>query len=72
MNLTNRQVTITTLETNTFPSKTIANVTITETIAEGVYKQVASYRLEFDEAYTSLSDPALLNAVQEKLLEIPE
>jgi hypothetical protein len=72
MNLTNKQITITTLEINSFPVKTTATVVITEMIAEGVYKQVNSFKMEFDTSYTSLDDPALLNAIQEKLLEIPE
>lgn len=71
MDLTNKQVSIPTIEVNTFPERTIAHVIITETIAEGIYKQVGAYKLEFDIAYTSTSDPALLNAVQQKLLDIP-
>jgi hypothetical protein len=72
MNLTNKQITVTTMETNAFPEKTTATVVITTMIAEGIYKQLDTFKMEFDVAYNSLVDPAMLNAIQEKLLEIPE
>jgi hypothetical protein len=47
-------------------------VMITQEISPGIQKTIGSYALEIDRVFTSVSDPALLAAIQEMLESIPE
>lgn len=72
MNLENKTVSITSLSVNTYPPESKANVTVSEAVAEGIFKTIGVFDITFDEAFPSIGDPALLNAVYEKLLLIPD
>lgn len=72
MNLTNKQVQVTALSVTSFPPETTAKVEIREEVIPGVYKNIGTYNIKFDVAYTGTDEPALLAAINEKLLAIPE
>jgi hypothetical protein len=71
MDLSNKIVTIVYMSTNSLPHETTVRVSITQEIAEGVFKQLDTYELKFDRIYQSPSDPALLSSVNEKLTALP-
>lgn len=71
MDLTNKQVTIQSLSVNTFPPSTVAKVVVSEEVIPGVFVAVATYDMTFDKTYNGLEEPALLAAINEKLLLVP-
>jgi hypothetical protein len=72
MDLTNKQVHVSTLTVSTFPPETTAKVEVREEVIPGVFKNIGTYNIKFNVAYTGTDEPALLAAINEKLLEIPE
>ena len=71
MDLTNKIVNINALSMSTYPPVTVVKVNLTQEIALGVFKQLDSYDLKFDQAYQATDDPALLAAINEKLASLP-
>lgn len=72
MDLTNKHVTLTSLTSTSFPEMSRAMVIITQEVSPGIQKTVGSYALEIDRVFSSVSDPALLSAIQQMLESIPE
>jgi hypothetical protein len=73
MDLSNKNIDIDFMSSNFVEGTTTLTVSLTEDIAEGVRKNVGTYKLDFwGESYTSMNDPALLTALQEKLASLPE
>lgn len=71
MDLTNKIVNVVALSMTTFPPTTAVKITLTQEVAEGVFKQVDSYDLKFDQGFQATDDPALLAAINEKLAALP-
>ena len=72
MDLTNKQVHVSALSVTTFPPETIARVDVRQEVIPGVYKNLGTYNIKFDAAFTGTDEPALLAAINEKLQQIPE
>jgi hypothetical protein len=72
MNLTNKQVTILSLTTTTYPELSKVSVSVSTEIIPGVQKTLGTYTLEIQRIFSSTSDPSLLAAIQEMLTAIPE
>lgn len=72
MNLDNRAVLITALSSTTFPPETNVEVKVTEEVIPGIHKVIGLFNLNFLEVYSSLEDAALLSAVHDKLMLIPD
>lgn len=71
MDLANKIVTVVYMSTNSMPHETTVRVSISQEVAEGVFKQLDTYELKFDVLYQSPSDPEMLSAVNEKLAALP-
>jgi hypothetical protein len=72
MNIDNYDISVLRFAANNVERSSIAQVALTETIAEGIVRQVGIYDLSLSRAFTSVTDPQLLLAIQERLESIPE
>lgn len=72
MDLSNKAVVITMLSSTTFPPSTNVEVRVSEEIIPGVHKVTGVYSLNFQDLYSGLEEPALLAAVHEQLMLIPD
>jgi hypothetical protein len=72
MNLTNKQVTLISLTSTTFPEMSRAMVTVSQEVIPGVQKTLGTYTLQIERVFSSTSDPSLLSAIQEMLEAIPD
>lgn len=72
MNLTNKQVTLISLTSTTFPEMSRAMVAVSEEVIPGVQKTIGTYTLQIERIFSSTSDPNLLAAIQEMLEAIPD
>jgi len=59
------------MSVNGYPEETNAKVVITQEVAPGVYKTIDTYDFKFEQIYQNPEDPALLAAINEKLLTLP-
>jgi hypothetical protein len=71
MDLTNKIVTISFMSVNGYPAETNTKVAVTEEVAQGVFKTLDTYDIKFEQIYQGPEDPALLAAINEKLLALP-
>jgi len=72
MDLTNKQVTVTSMTVNMNPPETTVQVNITKEVAPGIFQTVSNFNIKFEHAYNSMSDTDLLAAISEKLALIPD
>jgi len=72
MNLTNKQITLTSLTSTTFPEMSRATVAVSEEVIPGVQKTLGTYTLQIERIFSSTSDPNLLAAIQQLLEAIPD
>ena len=72
MDLSNKAVIITALSSTTFPASTNVEVRVSEEVIPGVHKVTGVYSLNFQEVYSGLEEPALLAAVYDQLMLIPD
>jgi len=71
MDLSDKQITISMLAINSFPPQTKATVSVNKEVLEGVFQTIGSYELVFNETFGSIADPALQQAIYDKLSLIP-
>lgn len=71
MDLTNKIITVSFMSVSAYPVETTVKVVISQEIMPLVFKTLDTYDLKFEAQYQSPSDPALLAAINEKLLELP-
>ena len=67
MDLTGKQIKITGSSVTAYPAKTVVDVTLVASVADGVRQVIGSYEFTFEEMYNGPSDPALLADITEKL-----
>lgn len=72
MDLSNKTVTVNRLGVNNMDRITTVQVSVNETIAEDVTRQVGVYDLVINKAYNGQSDPQLIPDIHAKLETIPE
>ncbi len=72
MNLENKNISVTALSVSTYPPESKATVAVTEEVLEGIFKTIGTFEIKIDQAYHSMSDPALLNEIHERLVLIPD
>ena len=72
MDISNYTINVTTLEVDFVNSSTKASVELLDPIVDGVMRQVATFALTFDKAYSSTTNPELLADIAEKLEAIPD
>jgi hypothetical protein len=73
MDLSNKNIDIDFMSSNFVEGTTTLTVSLTQEIAEGVRKTLGTYKLDFwGDAYTSMNDPKLIEALKEKLESLPE
>lgn len=73
MDLSNKNIDIDFMSSNFVDGSTTVTVTLTQEIAEGVRRNIGTYKLDFwGDAYTSMTDPRLMTALKEKLETLPE
>lgn len=72
MDLSNKQVTLTTLTSTSYPEMSRATVAVSQEVIPGVQKTIGTYTLEIQRVFSSTSDPNLLAAIHELLTAIPE
>lgn len=72
MDLSNKAVIITMLSSTTFPPSTNVEVRVSEEVLPNIHKVVGVYSLNFQDLYSGLEEPALLAAVHDQLMLIPE
>ena len=71
MDLTNKNVTIVSMTSMSYPVETSVTVDITEEVIEGVFKHLDTFEIKFEKTYYDIADPALSNEIREKLALIP-
>jgi hypothetical protein len=73
MDLSNKEIDIEFMTSDMLTGSSKVTVSISHEISEGVIQRIATYKLEFTgQSFSSMSDPNLLVALQEKLESIPE
>lgn len=73
MDLSNKEIDIEFMTSDMLTGSSKVTVSISQEISEGVIQRIATYKLEFTgQSFSSMSDPSLLVALQEKLESIPE
>ena len=72
MNIDNYEISILRFAANNVERTSLAQVALTEEVAEGIIRQVGIYDLALARAFTSVGDQQLLLAIREKLESIPE
>jgi len=72
MDLSNKTVTVNRVSVNSMDRISRVQVSIQETIAEDVERQVGVYDLVLNKAYNGQSDPQLMPDIRTKLESIPE
>ena len=72
MDLSNKTVTVNRLGVNNMDRISKCQVSVSETIAEDITRQVGVYDLTFNKVYNGQSDPQLMPDIHAKLEAIPE
>lgn len=67
----NKIITVVYMSVNSFPAETTVKVSVSEQVAEGVFRQLDSYDLKFEKIYMATDDPQLLADINEKLAALP-
>lgn len=67
MDLTNKQIRITSTSITSYPPQTVVSCQVLLPIETGVNEVVGTYELVFEDFFNGPSDPALISAVSEKI-----
>lgn len=71
MDLTNKVVTIAFMSVSGYPAETNVKVVVSQEVATEVFKTIDTYDIKFEQVYQGPDDPALLAAINDKLLALP-
>jgi hypothetical protein len=73
MNLENKEIDIEFMSSNMVTGESVVTVSISKEVAPEILQKIGTYKLSFAAStFTSMDDPQLLIALQERLSVIPE
>ena len=67
MDLTNKQIRITSTSITSYPPKTVVSCQVLLPIVSDINEVVGTYELVFEDFFSGRADPALISAVSEKI-----